>query len=103
MLRLIKELGIEGAFDPETVDIMAAAFDRAWAAVQASGAPFSASDCAEGAREILGRAIIQATKAGERDAQKMSDCALLELARSERRPHSGGTHLHDSSVGTPTT
>jgi hypothetical protein len=85
MLRLIRELGIEGAFEPETVCIMTAAFDRAWVSVQASGAPFSASDYAEGAREILGKSIIQAAKDGERDPQKLSDDALLELARTDLR------------------
>jgi hypothetical protein len=94
MLRLIKELGIEGAFDPETVSIMTAAFDHTWATVQASGAPFSASDYAEVARAIVGKSIIQSTKDGERDPQKLSEDALLELSRTDlrgvRRPRSRG-------------
>jgi hypothetical protein len=40
MLRLISELGPEAAFDPDTVQIMAAAFDRAWGTLEASGAHF---------------------------------------------------------------
>jgi hypothetical protein len=85
MLTLIRELGVEGAFDSETVRIMAAAFDRAWATVQSSGAPFSESDYTERAREILGKSIVMAAKSGSRDEQQLCDGALLELARSDLR------------------
>jgi hypothetical protein len=83
MLTLIRELGVEGAFDPETVRVIAAAFDRAWISVQASGAPFSASDYADRAREILGKYIVQAAKNGERDQRQLCEGALFELAKSD--------------------
>jgi hypothetical protein len=83
MLNLVKELEAEAAFDPNTVRIIAAAFDHSWASVQASGAPFSASDYAEGAREILGKYIIQAAQSGERDQKRLCEGALLELATSD--------------------
>jgi hypothetical protein len=93
MLNLIQELAGEAAFDPEAVRIMTAAFDRAWASVQASGAPFSASDYAQGAREILGKYIIQAANKGERDQQRLSDDALLELARTDLK----GAHIRSKT------
>jgi hypothetical protein len=80
MLMLTADLGDGEAFDTEAVRVMTTAFDRAWASVRASGAPFSASDYAERAREILGRYIIQAAKAGERDQRHLCDGALFELA-----------------------
>jgi hypothetical protein len=83
MLNLVKELEAEAAFDPNTVRIIAAAFDHSWASVQASGAPFSASNYADGAREILSKYIIQAARTGERDQKRLCEGALLELARSD--------------------
>src|SRR5947207_31398 len=82
MLRLIKELGAEAVFDPETLRILAAAFDDAWASVEASGAPLSEAKYAERAREIIGNYIIKAAKDGERDQRRLCDEALLQLTRS---------------------
>ena len=88
MLKLINELGSEAAFDPETLRVLTAAFDAAWASVRGSGAPFSEANYAERAREIIGKHIVQAAKNGERDQQQLCDGALLELARSDlKRRH----------------
>jgi hypothetical protein len=84
MLTNIRELGREGAFDPETIQVMSAAFERAWASLQRSGAPFVADDYADRAREILGKHIILAAKAGSRDERQLGDEALMELAQSTR-------------------
>lgn len=81
MLTLIAELGAATAFDPDTVRIMGAAFDRAWASVQASGAVLSTDDYTEEAREIIGKYIIEAATAGERDQRTLADGALLQLSR----------------------
>jgi hypothetical protein len=88
MLKLINELGAEAVFDPETLRILTAAFDTAWASVEASGAPFSEAKYAERAREIIGKHIVQAAKNGERDQQQLCDGALLQLTRSDlKRRH----------------
>ena len=90
MLKLVHELGAEAAFDPETLQVMAAAFDRAWSTLEASGAPFAAAHYAERAREILGKYIIHAARNGERDPRQLCDGALQQLTRSDltrgRRP-----------------
>jgi hypothetical protein len=83
MLTLLAELGAETAFDSDTFRTLAAAFDHAWASVKASGAPFSTEDYAENAREIIGKYIIEAAKAGERDIWKLADGALFQLATSD--------------------
>jgi hypothetical protein len=80
MLTLVTELGAETAFDSDTVRILSVAFDHAWASVKASGAPFSTEDYAENAREIIGKYIIAAAKAGERDIRTLA-------ARSFGWPH----------------
>jgi hypothetical protein len=91
MLTNIRELGREGAFDPETIQVMSAAFERVWASLKCSGAPFAADDYVDGAREILGKHIIMAARAGSRGEKQLCDEALLELAQSTRfmRGHRG--------------
>jgi hypothetical protein len=80
-----------GVFDPETVKLLTAAFDSAWEKLRSSNAPFAADDYAEAARTILARHIISAAKAGERDVDRLSDGALLHLARQKlsRTPPNG--------------
>jgi hypothetical protein len=62
-----------GAFFPEEVQVLVAAFDDAWARLQSSGAPFVE-------REILAKHIIMAAQRGERNPRQLADDALF-LAR----------------------
>jgi hypothetical protein len=70
-----------GVFYPEEIEILTAAFDDAWASLQASGAPFAEKDYAPLAREILAKHIIMAAQRGERNCRKLTDDALLHLSR----------------------
>ena len=70
-----------GVFDPDDIRILIAAFDKAWEAVQASGAIFDKAK-ADSARAILAKHIIAAAKHGERDHARLRDGALLALAQS---------------------
>jgi hypothetical protein len=83
-----------GAFDPEEVRILVAAFESAWASVQASGAIFDTGTRAASARAILAKHIIAAAKQGERDQGRLRDGALLAFAQSNLRtappPHPRG-------------
>jgi hypothetical protein len=74
-----------GAFDPEEVRILVAAFEKAWASVQASGAAFDTGTKAASARAILAKHIIAAAKQGERDQGRLRDGALLAFAQSNLR------------------
>ena len=74
-----------GAFDPDEVRILVAAFEKAWASVQASGAVFDADAQAELARSTLAKHIIEAAKQGERDQGRLRDGALVSLAKSDLR------------------
>jgi hypothetical protein len=78
----------DGVFYPEEVEILAAAFDDAWAKLQASAAPFAGEDYVLAAREILARRIIMAAKRGERNPRQLTDDALLHLSQQKlgRRP-----------------
>jgi len=70
-----------GAFFPEEVQILVAAFDDAWARLQSSGAPFAEEAYAPAAREILAKRIIMAAQRGERNPRQLTDDALFHLAR----------------------
>jgi hypothetical protein len=73
-----------GVFDPDDISILVAAFDKAWEAVQASGAVFGEAE-ADLARAILAKHIIAAAKNGERDQTRLRDDALMALAQSNLR------------------
>jgi hypothetical protein len=81
MRDLMSKYCTEGAFAPETVRLLADAFDAAWASVEARGTMFATSDEAHSAREILATHIIRAAQRGERDRRKLSDGALVQLAK----------------------
>jgi hypothetical protein len=74
-----------GAFDPDEIRILVAAFDKAWESVQASGAMVDTDTRVESARAILAKYIIEAAKQGERDHRRLRDGALLALAQSNLR------------------
>jgi hypothetical protein len=74
-----------GVFDPEEIRILAAAFEKAWESVQASGAIFDTNAKIESARAILAKHIIEAAKQGERDQRRLRDGALVALAKSNLR------------------
>jgi len=71
-------------FDAEDMQILGAAFDKAWEAVQASGVIYP-NDKVELARAILAKHIIAAAKDGERDHSRLRDGALLALNQSNLR------------------
>jgi hypothetical protein len=86
MRRLLAEhLGeFDQVFDAEDMQILGAAFDKAWEAVQASGVIYPENKV-ELVRAILAKHIIAAAKDGERDHGRLRDGALLALAQSNLR------------------
>ena len=89
MLAFIDE-GSDTAFQPEEVRILTAAFDKAWEAVQASGAKFDTKRLLEAARTVIAKHIIEAAKQGERDQGRLRDGALVAYTQANLRtplPH----------------
>ena len=68
----LSELGKERAFSPEEVRFLVAAFDAAWEAVKASGAPFSEPGYEEIARDILAKGLAAMLR-------KFSDLGVIDL------------------------
>ena len=71
-------------FEPDEVQILVGAFDKAWETVQATGVVYAEAK-AEAVRTILAKHIIEAAKQGERDHARLRDGALLALAQSNLR------------------
>jgi hypothetical protein len=62
-------------FDAEDMQILGAAFDKAWEAVQANGVIYP-NDKVELVRAILAKHIIAAAKDGERDHSRLYEDAV---------------------------
>ena len=73
-----------GVFGPDDIRILVAAFEKAWASVEASGAVKTESKAAS-ARAILAKHIIAAATQGERDQGRLRDGALLAFAQANLR------------------
>ena len=71
-------------FDPDAVDILLAAFDAAWQSIKTSGARLSDKQT-ELVRATLAKYIIEQARRGELDERRLSEGALLHLARSNLR------------------
>ena len=74
-----------GAFGPAEIYIVVSAFDKAWEAIQASGAKFDTGAHAEHARATLAKHIIEAAKQGEVDQRRLRDGALVAWTQSNLR------------------
>ena len=72
-----------GVFHPEEVDILTAAFDDAWAKLQASRTPFAD---ASASREILAKQIIMAAQRGERNPKHLAQDSLLPFSQQKLKP-----------------
>jgi hypothetical protein len=70
----------DGLFYPEEIAILTAAFDDAWAKLQASRAPFAEQPRASAAREILAKQIIMAAQRGGRNPRHLARDALLPFS-----------------------
>ena len=64
-------------FDPETLRVVAAAFDDAWASVTAGGDKLDGN--AEAVRELLAKHIMEMAQEGEFDQRRLCDGALMHL------------------------
>ena len=82
MRRYLREF--DQVFDAEDMQILGAAFDKAWEAVQASAVIYP-KDKVEFVRAILAKHIMAAAKDGERDHSRLRDGALRALAQSNLR------------------
>jgi hypothetical protein len=91
----------DGVFYPEEVEILIAAFDDAWAKLQASRARFAEEAYASAAQEILAKQIIMAAKRGERNTRHLSQDALLTAEIESKAAR--GIEFNACAAGLPVT
>jgi hypothetical protein len=89
MLQQIAKFGRDRVFGPEEVRILVAAFDSAWASVEASGAPIAEPGNRDQMRDVLAQHIIEAAMHGERNERSLCEAALLQLSKTSLRSVSG--------------
>jgi hypothetical protein len=70
---------LRGSFDPETVAILASAFDEAWDILQKSGSPLAREAPATTTRERLAKRIIEMGRKGVRNHKRLVEDALAHL------------------------
>ena len=79
------------AFDPETVHLLAAAFENAWKSLTARGDRFADPLRADHSREVLAKRIIELAQRGERDPIHLRDDALAYLTEQSVDGRRGGS------------
>jgi hypothetical protein len=72
----------QSAFDPETIDHLAAVFEAAWRKVEASGSKLASPAYRRPAQEIIAKRIIEMAQRGERDTDALADDAVSYLERA---------------------
>ena len=70
---------LRDSFDPETVAILASAFDAAWDILQKSGSPLASEAHAATTRERLAKRIIEMGQKGVRNHQRLLKDAIAHL------------------------
>lgn len=73
-----------GAFEPDDVNLLIAAFEDAWTTVRASGIILDGNF--ESIRETLAGHIVRAAIAGERDPLRLRDAGLGSLRQAGTLP-----------------
>jgi hypothetical protein len=72
----------QSAFDPEVIEILAAAFEDAWASIEKSGSSLASPRYKRVAQEIMAKRIIETAQRGERDRQRLAEDAVTYLTQS---------------------
>ena len=72
-------------FDPETCNVLSAAFEDAWSIIVRSGSTFASPGNERATREIVARRIVDLAQSGERDRCRLRDGAVEPWAYLARQ------------------
>jgi hypothetical protein len=81
----------ETALDPETIEVLAFAFDNAWDRLQKSGSRFARPGYSRAAREVVAKRIIEMAQLGMKDPQKLTDDTVRFLTANYRDDRKQGS------------
>jgi hypothetical protein len=90
MPNVIEFVRPEAAFDPETVAVLAAAFNEAWDRLRASGSECARPAHARAMPEVVARRVIEMALHGLRDPKELADKAVRFLATNSRHSAAAG-------------
>jgi len=90
-MRTIIPFAENRAFDPETIYLLAAAFENAWESLTARGDRIDDPLKAAHSREVLAKRIIKLAQRGERDSIRLCDDALAYLREQSADGRRGGS------------
>jgi hypothetical protein len=81
----------ESAFDPETIEVLASAFDNAWDRLRKSGSRFARPGYSRAAQEVIAKRIIEMAQSGMKDPQKLTVDAVQFLTVNYRDDRKQGS------------
>jgi hypothetical protein len=84
MIEFLKYIHPETVFDPETIQLLAAAFDDAWDRIEKSGSRFARPAYSRATREIIAKRIIEMAQRGVKDPQALAADSVQFLADNYR-------------------
>jgi hypothetical protein len=79
MAEILKYIQPQTVFDPETIQVLAAAFDDAWERIQRSGSRFARPGYSRAMREVIARRIIEMAQQGLKDPQALAEDSVRFL------------------------
>ena len=79
----------ETVFDPETIQVLAQAFDEAWDRIKKSGSRFARPGYSRATQEVIARRIIDMAQQGMKDPQMLADDSVRFLAANYKDPRNG--------------
>lgn len=81
----------ETVFDPETIRMLASAFEDAWDRIERSGSRFARPGYSRAMREVIARRIIEMAQNGETNPQTLAEQTVLFVNANYKDPREGKT------------
>ena len=80
MVEILKFIGPEMAFDPESIEVLACALDHAWDRIEKSGSLFAGPAYSRAMREVIAKRIVEMAQRGAKDPRTLADDAVRFFA-----------------------
>jgi hypothetical protein len=86
---ILKYFQPQTVFDPETIRLLAAAFDDAWDRIEKSGSRFARPAYSRAAREVVAKRIIEMAQQGVTDPEALAADSVQFLSDNYREGRKG--------------
>jgi hypothetical protein len=91
MRDIIELVERENVFDPETIRLLASAFEDAWNRIEKSGNRLARPGYSRAMREVIARFIIEMAERGIRDPQTLAEQTVLYMTANYKDPRDDKT------------